>query len=198
MTSPNSGCPSRTRRSGPASSVTSSPARSAASTSAADTPARASTPTSSGSPKATSSPTTCTAAGRPPIRASINSTNCGGALTGPVPAPDALDIGQGGRLAPPTDQLSQIEDVSAAELPQLLFGQSVHRRAQRSLDQLADLGAGQGLDLQPFSRAVLPQCRDWLRRGLSGAQRGDHESHAGDHKVEHQRGRGIIQQVRVI
>ncbi len=75
MTSPNSGWPSRTRISGPASSVTSNPARSAASTSAVDTPDRASTPKASGSPKATSSPKSRTAVGRLPIRAWISSAS---------------------------------------------------------------------------------------------------------------------------
>jgi hypothetical protein len=112
--------------------------------------------------------------------------------------PETAVGGQRSTIQRPAYQLPQYHRVTAAAIGQLPHRRRVHRAREHFDQQLLDRHVVQDAQLDPLSRAVLPQRRHRVRRRLTRADGDQDRRRLGQSQLVHQRRRPAVQQMRVI
>ncbi len=90
------------------------------------------------------------------------------------------------------------ERVAGARLPQEVERRALDRAVERGGHERFDLGSGQRLQRDQRRGSVLPQRDDGVGGGLPAAQRRHHRGGAAAGKQRNERGRRVVEQVRVV
>lgn len=115
-----------------------------------------------------------------------------------APLPHSGDGSQCCGAVSTVDELAQEQRIALAGLPDPPRAVGLELPAECCLDELAGLGLGQRLQLEPVEVAVLPQRGDGVRRPLPGPQRQHEWRHpAYGQLVHHGRGQ-VVEQVGVV
>jgi hypothetical protein len=140
------------------------------------------------------------ALGRPqPVQAGADQLGeAGGAAQATRPAPHLAGAVQGARLQPPEDQLAQEQRVAFGHVNELVARDRVDLAVQGAIQQPLHRLAAQRLHGHPPGQAVLPQRHDRVGGGLAAAHGGHHHRQRAGHELVDQRGRGVVEQVRVV
>ena len=151
-----------------------------------------------GSPMASASMTAPTAAGKAPMRDSISSTRPHGMIGSPIHCQKPccfFEPAVGDLLL---DDVAQIENVAAGQLPEAAGGVRIHRSAQSGRQQRGGVVGRQRLQIEPVELAGLPQflCPSGNRFTVTHRE---HDFRGGPlHDLMHDESRQVIEQVHVI
>jgi hypothetical protein len=114
------------------------------------------------------------------------------------PAPHPLDLVQRTGLPSGQDQLAQVQRVPLRHPQHLLPGHSIDCSTQDTAQQLGGRLWRQGRQLEAPGGTVLPERHYRVGCWCPAPERDQHDRLVVEGELVHQRGRGVIQQVRVI
>ena len=117
---------------------------------------------------------------------------------GTVPAPDALFGAQRPGLDPVAHQLAEEQHVPASRIPHELEQTSVDSIIEGGGHELVDLGSGQRLQRDQWSRSVLPQADDGIGHGLAVANSDNCRHRARRHEKMDECGGCFIEKLRIV
>jgi hypothetical protein len=140
------------------------------------------------------------ALGRPqPVQAGADQLGkAGGAAQATRPAPQLAAAVQGARLQPPEDELAQEQRVAFGHADELVPCHRVDLAVQGAVEQPVHRLAAQRRHGHPPGQAVLPQRDDRVGGGLAAAHGGHDRRQRAGHELVDERGRGVVEQVRVV
>jgi hypothetical protein len=116
----------------------------------------------------------------------------------PGQTPQPVSEAQHALSSQAAEQLGDVQRVAVAELPDPIAHAGLHRATENRLDQLIGLGLVERSEREPICAGVLPQRLDRVRARLAGPQGHDDERRRRSREVEDERGRGVVEVLRVV